>query len=312
MKPLKIIYAGTPDFAVPALQALIQSAHEVVAVYTQPDRPSGRGRKVQFGPVKQIALDAGISVEQPSSLKDESAQAVLEGYKADVMVVAAYGLVLPQVVLDMPIYGCLNIHGSLLPRWRGAAPIHRAIQAGDKETGVTIMQMAAGLDTGDMLLKVICPITAEDTGQTIHDKLASDGAEALLKVLALVGSGKLTPEVQDESLTSYAYKLEKSEAEIDWSQSAQQIDQTIRAFNPWPVAYTTFNGKPLRIYMSKLESSHSDEPAGTVISESSEGICAATGDGIVSFSRLQLPGKKAMNVKDFLNGRSLLDYKLPC
>jgi len=312
MKPLKIIYAGTPDFAVPALQALIQSEYQVVAVYTQPDRPSGRGRKVQFGPVKQVAVDAGIAVEQPNSLKDEDAQELLANYQADVMVVAAYGLILPQRVLDMPTYGCLNIHGSLLPRWRGAAPIHRAIQAGDKETGVTIMQMAAGLDTGDMLLKVSCPITAEDTGQTIHDKLASDGAEALLKVLELVGAGKLTPEVQDESLTCYAHKLEKSEAEIDWSQSAQQIDQTIRAFNPWPVAFTTFNGKPLRIFMSKLESRDSTEPCGTVINESPEGISVVTGEGVVSFSRLQLPGKKAMDVKDFLNGRSLLDCKLPC
>ncbi len=312
MKKLRIIYAGTPDFAVPALQALIQSGHEVVAIYTQPDRPSGRGRKVQFGPVKQVAVDANIAVEQPSSLKDEEAQAVLASYNADVMVVAAYGLILPQVVLDMPTYGCFNIHGSLLPRWRGAAPIHRAIQAGDKETGITIMLMAAGLDTGDMLLKVPCPVTAEDTGQTIHDKLANDGAEALLKVLELAGVGELSPEVQEESLTSYAHKLEKSEAEIDWSQSAQQIDQTIRAFNPWPVAFTTFNGKPLRIFMSKVESMQSTEPYGTVINETPEGISVVTGDGVVSFSRLQLPGKKAMDVRDFLNGRSLLDYKLPC
>ena len=312
MKPLKIVYAGTPDFAVPALQALIQSKHQVIAVYTQPDRPSGRGRKIQFGPVKQVAVDAGIAVEQPNSLKDEDAQEVLANYQADVMVVAAYGLILPQRVLDLPTYGCLNIHGSLLPRWRGAAPIHRAIQAGDKETGVTIMQMAAGLDTGDMLLKVPSPITAEDTGQTIHDKLASDGADALLKVLEFVAADALTPEVQDESLTCYAHKLEKSEAEIDWSQSAQQIDQTIRAFNPWPVAFTTFNGKPLRIFMSKVENEQLTEPSGTVINESPEGISVVTGEGVVSFSRLQLPGKKAMDVKDFLNGRSLLDCKLPC
>jgi len=312
MTKLRVIYAGTPDFAVPALRALIKSKHEVVAVYTQPDRPSGRGRKVQFGPVKQVAVDANISIEQPLSLKDEAVQVILASYNADVMVVAAYGLILPQVVLDLPTNGCLNIHGSLLPRWRGAAPIHRAIQAGDKKTGITIMQMAAGLDTGDILLKVPCQITAEDTGQTIHDKLARDGADALLKVLDLVIAGKLEPQVQDESLTSYAHKLEKSEAEIDWSQSAQQIDQTIRAFNPWPVAYTTFNGKPLRIFMSKVESKQSTEPCGTVIDETAEGISVVTGDGVVSFSRLQLPGKKAMNVRDFLNGRSLLDCKLPC
>ncbi len=311
MKKLKIIYAGTPDFAVPALQALIDSPHEVVAVYTQPDRPAGRGRKVQFGPVKQVAVDSEVSVEQPLSLKDEDAQKILSDFNADVMVVAAYGLILPQVVLDMPKHGCLNIHGSLLPRWRGAAPIHRAIQTGDTETGVTIMQMAAGLDTGDMLLKVKCPITTEDTGQTIHDRLANDGASALLEVLDLLQTGKLNPEAQDESLTTYAHKLNKAEAEIDWSQSAKKIDQTIRAFNPWPVAFTLFNGKPLRLFMSKVENKSTKEPAGTVISESPEGICIATGDGMLSFSRLQLPGKKAMDVRDFLNGRSLLDCKLP-
>jgi len=310
MKKLRIIYAGTPDFAVPALQALIKSEHQVIAVYTQPDRPAGRGRKVQFGAVKQVAVDADIRVEQPLSLKDESAQAVLSAFNADVMVVAAYGLILPQVVLDMPKYGCLNIHGSLLPRWRGAAPIHRAIQAGDVETGVTIMQMAAGLDTGDILLKVPSPITKKDTGQTIHDRLANDGAMALLRVLNNIE--QLKPKVQDESLTSYAHKLEKAEAEIDWSQSAQKIDQTIRAFNPWPVAFTHFNGKPLRLFMSKLETNkQSKEPAGTIIDESPEGISIVTGDGILSFSRLQLPGKKAMDVRDFLNGRSLLDCKLP-
>lgn len=309
MKKLKIIYAGTPDFAVPALQALIDSQHDVVAVYTQPDRPAGRGRKLQFGPVKQVAVDAGIAIEQPVSLKEIEAQEVLKAYQADVMVVAAYGLILPQVVLDMPRSGCLNIHGSLLPRWRGAAPIHRAIQAGDTETGVTIMQMAAGLDTGDMLLKVKCPITSADTGQTIHDRLASDGAKALLKVLEDID--QLEPEVQDESLTTYAHKLEKAEAEIDWAQSAKQIDQTIRAFNPWPVAFTQYNGKPLRLFMSKVDSSLSQESAGTVISESPEGICVATNQGVLSFSRLQLPGKKAMDVRDFLNGRSLLGCKFP-
>jgi methionyl-tRNA formyltransferase len=311
MNKLRIIYAGTPDFAVPALQALIDSPHEVVAVYTQPDRPAGRGRKVQFGSVKQVAVDADITVEQPLSLKDNDAQEVLASFNADVMVVAAYGLILPQVVLDAPKYGCLNIHGSLLPRWRGAAPIHRAIQTGDVETGVTIMQMAAGLDTGDMLLKVTCPITQQDTGQTIHDKLASDGAEALLVVLDQIHKGKLNPEVQDESLTTYAHKLNKAEAEIDWTQAAKQIDQTIRAFNPWPVAFTLYNGKPLRLFMSKLEGVTSQEPAGTIISESPDGVCIATGDGVLSFSRLQLPGKKAMDVRDFLNGRSLLDVELP-
>jgi methionyl-tRNA formyltransferase len=308
---LKIVYAGTPDFAVPALQSLINSGHKVVAVYTQPDRPAGRGRKVQFGPVKQVAVDAGIPVEQPLSLKDEDAQQILNAYDADVMIVAAYGLILPQAVLDMPRYGCLNIHGSLLPRWRGAAPIHRAIETGDTETGVTIMQMALGLDTGDMLLKRTCPITAEDTSQTIHDRLASDGAEALLEVLDLIEKDGLEPVVQDDALTTYAEKLNKAEAEIDWSQSAKDIDLKIRAFNPWPVAFTLLNGKPLRIYMSKVVEENSDQKPGTVISESSEGIVIATGDGVLSFSRLQLPGKKAMDVKDFINGQSLMGNVFP-
>jgi methionyl-tRNA formyltransferase len=311
MNPLKIIYAGTPDFAVPALQALIDSGHQVVAVYTQPDRPAGRGRKVQFGPVKQLAVEAGIAVEQPVSLKNPDAQQKLSAYNCDVMVVAAYGLILPQAVLDTPRNGCLNIHGSILPRWRGAAPIQRAIQAGDKETGVTIMQMAAGLDTGDMLLKTKRSITETDTGQTIHDRLANDGAVALLKVLEQIQLGKLSPEVQDDTLTTYAHKLNKAEAEIDWTLSAQQIDRTIRAFNPWPVAFTLFNGNPLRIFMSKVSQMSTSEQAGTVIDESPEGISVATGDGVLSFSRLQLPGKKAMDVRDFLNGQSLLGCKFP-
>ena len=309
MKPLRIIYAGTPDFAVPALESLIASHHHVVAVYTQPDRPAGRGRKIQFGPVKQIAVDADIEVQQPVSLKDDESIKTLADYQCDVMIVAAYGLILPQQVLDTPKYGCLNIHGSLLPRWRGAAPIHRAIQSGDTETGVTIMQMAAGLDTGDMLLKVKCSISASDTGQTIHDRLANDGATALLEVLEKIDD--LSPQVQDESLTNYAQKLNKAEAEIDWNQPATVIDRAIRAFNPWPVAYTLYNGKPLRIFMSKLIDKSSDKTAGTVISESPEGIEIATGDGVLSFSRLQLPGKKAIDVKDFLNGRSLLNTQFP-
>jgi len=312
MKKLRIIYAGTPEFSVPALKALIASEYDVVAVYTQPDRPSGRGRKITFGPVKQTAIDAGIQVEQPLTLKDEEAQKVLAAYNADVMIVAAYSLMLPQIVLDTPTHGCLNIHGSLLPRWRGAAPIHRAIQAGDTETGVTIMQMAAGLDTGDMLLKSHCPITPQDTGASIHDRLASDGADALMTVLNQLVDGKMKPEVQDDALSTYAHKLEKAEAEIDWTHSAVQIDRTIRAFNPRPVAFTKFNDKTLRLFMSKVETDKSsDEPIGTVIDETPDGISIVTGDGVLSFSRLQLQGKKTMDVRDFLNGRSLLDNKLP-
>jgi len=304
MKPLRIIYAGTPDFAVPALQALIKSSHQVVAVYTQPDRPAGRGRKVTYGPIKQIALDNNIEVQQPLSFKEAESKEILNSYQCDVMVVAAYGLILPQSILDIPKYGCLNIHGSLLPKWRGAAPIHRAIQSGDHETGVTIMQMAAGLDTGDMLLKKSCPITKHDTGQTIHDRLANDGAIALLDILDSIDN--LNPEVQNEDQTCYAQKLNKSEAQIDWQKPAIEIDRTIRAFNPWPVAFTLLNEKPLRIFISQVLEKNTDKKPGTVIAENKEGIEVATGEGVLSFSHLQLPGKKAMNASDFLNGRSML------
>lgn len=314
MSTLRIIYAGSPDFAVPALQALIKSDHDVVAVYTQPDRPAGRGRKIKFGPIKQVAVDHTIPVEQPESLKSDDVQKVLRDYQADIMVVAAYGLILPQVVLDIPKYGCLNIHGSLLPRWRGAAPIHRAIQAGDKETGITIMQMAAGLDTGDMLLQSICTIGDEDTGQTIHDKLASQGADDLLAVLEQVTNNSLNPVQQDESKTTYAHKLSKADAQIDWSESAIDIDRMIRAFNPWPAAYTQYHGKPMKIFMSSVKDNDTKtkvegEP-GKVMNESAQGIEIATGEGVLITHRLQLPGKKAMDVADFLNGHSLSSVQL--
>ncbi|MCK5726677.1 MAG: methionyl-tRNA formyltransferase [Thiotrichaceae bacterium] len=304
---LKIIYAGTPDFAVPALQSLIDSSHDVCAVYTQPDRPAGRGRKITFGAVKQLAVDNDIIVQQPLSLRDENAQQILKAYQADLMVVAAYGLILPLAVLAMPRYGCLNIHGSLLPRWRGAAPIQRAIQSGDSMTGNTIMQMAEGLDTGDILLQSQCPIEKDDTSQTIHDKLAHQGAIDLMQTIDQLLVGKLTPQVQDESLACYAHKMTKQEAIIDWSQSANEIDRLVHAFNPWPVAVTQFNGKSLKVLMSSvLDQSHCAE-VGAVIAESAEGIDVATGDGVLRIQHLQIAGKKAMLSKDFLNGHSLLD-----
>ena len=304
---LRIIYAGTPDFAVPALQALINSPHEVVAVYCQPDRPAGRGRKLVFGPVKQVAVNAGIPVEQPVSLKSAEEQAKLQAYQADLMIVAAYGLILPQAVLDTPKYGCLNIHGSLLPRWRGAAPIQRAIQVGDSETGVTIMQMAAGLDTGDMLYKVVCPITPSDGGQSIHDKLAQEGATALLHTLDLLVAGQLNTEAQDDSLANYAHKLTKAEAQIDWQQSAIEIDRMIRAFDAYPTAFTLYKGEALRFFSSSVapNSSHNAQP-GSVLAESKAGIDIATGDGVVRIHSLQLPGGKRLSVPEFLNGRSLV------
>ncbi|MFZ1388726.1 MAG: methionyl-tRNA formyltransferase [Thiolinea sp.] len=308
---LRIVYAGTPEFAVPALQALLASEHQVVAVYTQPDRPAGRGRKLQFSPVKEVAVAAGIPVEQPVNFKSEEAKASLTAYAADVMVVAAYGLILPQVVLDTPRYGCLNIHGSLLPRWRGAAPIQRAIQAGDVETGVTIMQMAAGLDTGDMLLKTSCPITAEDGGQSIHDQLAQQGATALLQVLDQLASNGLKPEPQDEQQACYAHKLTKAEAEIDWAEAAVVIERKIRAFDAWPTAYTSYQGQTLRLFASQALEQTSTAPAGTVVAESKAGIDIVAGDGqLVRILQLQMAGGKRLAAADFLNARSLLGEQL--
>lgn len=311
-RTLRIVYAGTPDFAVPALQALLASAHEVVAVYCQPDRPAGRGRKLVFGAVKQVAVDAGIPVEQPVSLKSLEEQDKLRAYAPDVMIVAAYGLILPQVVLDIPRYGCLNIHGSLLPRWRGAAPIQRAIQVGDSVTGVTIMQMAAGLDTGDMLYKTACPITPQDGGQSIHDQLAAQGATALLHTLALLAAGQLQPQVQDDTQANYAHKLTKAEAEIDWHKPAVEIDRMIRAFDAYPTAFTHYQGQPLRIFGSQVvDVAHEHGlAAGTVVAESKAGIDVVTGDGVLRILSLQLPGGKRLNAAQFLNGRSLLGVKL--
>lgn len=304
---LRIVYAGTPEFAVPALQALLASKHQVVAVYSQPDRPAGRGRKLQFSPVKDIAVAAGLPVEQPVNFKSTEAQATLSTYAADVMVVAAYGLILPQVVLDTPRYGCLNIHGSLLPRWRGAAPIQRAIQAGDTETGVTIMQMAAGLDTGAMLLKTQCPISASDGGKSIHDQLAKQGADALLTILDQLGSTRLQPETQDETQACYAHKLTKAEAEIDWAQAAAVIDRQIRAFDAWPTAYSHYQGQALRFFASKVVAQTSSALAGTVVAKSREGIDIVAGDGqLVRILQLQMAGSKRLAAVDFLNARSLV------
>ena len=310
-KKLKIIYAGTPDFSVPALQALIDSEHEVVAVYTQPDRPAGRGRKIRFGPVKQLAVDHDIPVEQTTTLKTDEAQQTLKDYQPDLMVVAAYSLILPQAVLDIPIYGCLNIHASLLPRWRGAAPIQRAIQAGDTETGVTIMQMAAGLDTGDMLHKIHLPITANDGGQSIHDKLAEAGAKGLMTVIEQLLNNELQPEVQDDNLATYAHKLSKAEGEIDWTKPAKEIDCLIRAFDAWPTAYTLYRGKPLKLLASQVIDNTSQAAAGDVIHESKAGIDIAAGEGAVRITRLQMPGGKKLAASDFLNARSLLSETFP-
>ncbi len=302
---LKIIFAGTPDFAANALQALLGSKHQVVAVYTQPDRPAGRGRKLKFGPVKQLAVDRGISVYQPKTLKNAAEQAALAGLNADLMVVVAYGLLLPQAVLDAPRLGCINIHASLLPRWRGAAPIQRAILAGDRESGVTIMQMEAGLDTGPMLHILKCPIHINETGGELHDRLAQLGSRALLEVLPALAAGTIIAEAQDDSRANYAHKLEKQESFIDWTQPAEQIHRQIRAFNPWPVAQTDYQGKVMRIWeASVLPTGPAGQP-GTMHASAKKGIDVATGQGGVRILQLQLPGKRAMAAADFLNAHTL-------
>jgi len=304
-EPLNIIFAGTPDFAASALRALLDSEHQVVAVYTQPDRPAGRGRKLKFGPVKQLAVDRGIPVLQPKTLKDAAEQAVLAGLNADLMVVVAYGLLLPQAVLDTPRLGCINIHASLLPRWRGAAPIQRAILAGDRESGVTIMQMEAGLDTGPMLHILKCPIHAKDTGGELHDRLAELGSRALLEVLPALAAGTIIAEAQDDGRANYAHKLEKQESFIDWSQSAEQIHRQIRAFNPWPVAQTLYQGKVMRIWEACLLPTGSPGQPGAMHAAAKEGIDVASGEGWVRILQLQLPGKRAMAAADFLNAHTV-------
>jgi len=298
---LRIIFAGTPDFAAEALKALLESEHEVIAVYCQPDRPAGRGRKLKPGPVKTLALQHDIPVYQPLSLKEPTEQNTLAELNADVMVVAAYGLLLPEAVLNIPRYGCLNIHASLLPRWRGAAPIQRAIQMGDLETGITIMQMDVGLDTGDMLLKASCPILDTDTAQTLHDRLAELGAEAILKILALVPD-QLSPEKQQDDQACYARKLDKSEARIDWNQSADQIARLIQAFNPWPVAQTQLGEKTIRIWQASPLPSPGKQTPGTVIKSDKQGFDIACGKGVLHITSLQLPGGKAMDAAALLNG----------
>ena len=301
--PLKVVFAGTPDFAAIALQALINSPHDVIAVYTQPDRPAGRGRKLQASPVKKTALENNIPVYQPESLKGDAEQQALKELNADVMIVAAYGLILPQAVLDTPKMGCLNIHASLLPRWRGAAPIQRAILAGDNETGITIMQMNAGLDTGDMLSTSTCPINIDETGGSLHDKLAELGASNLLTTLYDLQAGKITPVVQDDALATYAHKLDKQEAQLNWHQNAQQLYNQVRAFNPWPVAFFMVDDKAVRVWQSEVIQEHSDKPPGTILNTDKNGIDIACNNSVLRLLQLQPPGKKPMDAASFLNGR---------
>ncbi|MCH1926531.1 methionyl-tRNA formyltransferase [Shewanella sp. C32] len=303
MNSLKIIFAGTPDFAAKHLQALIDSHHQVVAVYTQPDRPAGRGHKLTPSPVKVLAEQQQLPVYQPKTLRDATAQQELAALDADIMVVVAYGLILPQVVLDTPKLGCINVHGSILPKWRGAAPIQRALWAGDAETGVTIMQMNAGLDTGDMLLISKLPIADSDTSATLYNKLAELGPQSLVEALTGLAAGTLTAEPQDDNLATYAEKLSKEEALLDWHKPALALSREIRAFNPWPVSYFTLNEQNIKVWQAQPLADSVNLPAGTIVSANKQGLTIATGAGQLVITEMQLPGKKAMPVADILNAR---------
>ncbi|AUU99818.1 methionyl-tRNA formyltransferase [Phytobacter ursingii] len=300
---LRIIFAGTPDFAARHLDALLSSEHQIVGVFTQPDRPAGRGKKLMPSPVKVLAEEKGISVFQPVSLRPQENQQLVADLRADIMVVVAYGLILPKAVLEMPRLGCLNVHGSLLPRWRGAAPIQRALWAGDTETGITIMQMDVGLDTGDMLYKLSCPITAEDTSATLYDKLAQLGPQGLLATLTHIATGTATPKVQDEEQVTYAEKLSKEEARLDWSLPAAQLERCIRAFNPWPMSYFVIDDQPVKVWKASVINTQAKAEPGTIIEANKQGIQIATAEGILNLESLQPAGKKAMNTQDLLNSR---------
>lgn len=313
---MRIVFAGTPEFAAEHLAALLSSSeHEVVAVYTQPDRPAGRGKKLHASAVKQLALKHAIPVEQPSTLKDVDAQAQLAQYHADVMVVVAYGLLLPQAALDIPKYGCINVHGSLLPRWRGAAPIQRAIWAGDSHAGVAIMQMEAGLDTGPVLLSRSIEIAVDETSASLYGKLADLGPQALIECLADLPKYLADAQVQDEHQVTYAKKLSKQEAQLDWHLPAAQLERNVRAFNPWPIAWlTTAAGQVVKVWRTEVCTGASSKAAGTVLRADKQGIVIQTTDAALCITELQPPGKKPMPVNDFLNGRSEwfpLDSVLP-
>jgi len=302
---LKIVFAGTPDFSVPSLRALVASEARVVGVYTQPDRPAGRGRRLSASPVKRVALEHGLPVYQPATLKDPTAVAALAALEADLVVVVAYGLLLPSDVLATPGLGCINVHASLLPRWRGAAPIQRALLAGDSETGITIMGMETGLDTGPMYLKRATPIATDETGASLHDRVSQLGAETLMAALPGIGTGRLQPQPQDASQATYAKKITKDEARIDWRLPAIEIERRIRAFNPWPVAETRLDDISLRLWGGFAVGGETQAAPGAVLTAGRAGIDVATGQGVLRLTRVQPAGKRPMDAADYINARRL-------
>ncbi|WP_153448050.1 methionyl-tRNA formyltransferase [Vibrio algicola] len=313
---LRIVFAGTPDFAARHLAALLSSEHEIIGVYTQPDRPAGRGKKLTASPVKSLALEHDITVLQPENFKSDDAKQQLKDLNADLMVVVAYGLLLPQVVLDTPRLGCINVHGSILPRWRGAAPIQRSIWAGDEQTGVTIMQMDLGLDTGDMLSVATLPIEDTDTSASMYDKLAQLGPTALIDCLSDIATGQISPIKQNDEHANYAKKLSKEEAKINWHDDAEHIERCVRAFNPWPMSFFSIEENDskenqvkqhnIKVWQSRVtaSSANSQHTPGQIIQADKTGIYIATGNDVLILEQLQVPGKKAMSVQDILNSRA--------
>ena len=303
---MNLVFAGTPEFAVPVLSALLDAGHSILAVYTQPDRPAGRGRKLGMSAVKEFALARGLEVRQPQTLKSTDEAEALRALKPDALIVVAYGLILPQAILAIPEFGCINVHASLLPRWRGAAPIQRAIEAGDDHTGITIMQMDAGLDTGAALALAATPIHAHDTAASLHDRLAEIGAALLVSTLARLVRGDITPQAQDNTHATYAAKLKKEEARIDWSADAELLARRLRAFNPWPVAHTMLDGQTLRLWQAAaVKGAPATQPPGTVLGADADGVRVQCGRGVLCVTQLQAEGGKTLDARAFLNGHPL-------